>query len=102
MPRSGDRGTFAGRATIAGRLLARGWGRRVKLQGKPVHAVTQAGRLRTIVKDVAEMAAAAAAMHLGAHHAKGAVLGLADGIFEWLIEARPAGTALELGFGREQ
>src|SRR4051812_12516573 len=41
------------------------------------------------------MAAAAAAMHLGAQHAEGAVLGLADGVVERLVKARPAGAALE-------
>src|SRR6478609_4183912 len=35
-----------------------------------VHAVAQAGRLRAVVEDVAEMAAATAAMHFGAHGAE--------------------------------
>src|SRR5689334_1663707 len=48
------------------------------------------------------MAAAAAAMHLGACHAKGAILGLAHRIVERLVEARPAGAALELRFRSEQ
>src|ERR1700733_6143169 len=102
MPRSEDRGTIAGRATIAGpewRFLAyarsgrrrRG---RMKLQSKAVHAVAQAGRLRSIVENVPEMAAAAAAVNFGAQHPQGPVLGLADGVLERLIEARPAGAAL--------
>ena len=40
--------------------------RRMEHQRKAVHAVAQAGRLRTVVEDVAEMAAAAAAVHFGA------------------------------------
>src|ERR1700751_179998 len=110
MPRSDDRGTIAGRATIAGRDRglsapegsARLGPRRVEHQGKTVHAVAQARRLRTVVEDGAEMAAAAAAMNLGAAYAEGAVLGRADGVVQWLVEARPAGAALELGVGGEQ
>src|SRR4051812_10183058 len=48
------------------------------------------------------MAAAAPAMHLGAEHSEGAILGLADIALDRLIEARPARAALELGVGREQ
>ena len=44
-------------------------------QRETIHAVTQARRLRPVVENVAEMAAAAAAVHLGAEHAEGAVLG---------------------------
>src|ERR1700738_4956845 len=75
---------------------------RMEHQRKTVHAVAQAGRLRTIVEDVAEMAAAATAVNFGAQHAEGAVLGLADGVLERLIKTRPAGAALEFGVGREQ
>src|SRR3954447_19848250 len=71
--------------------------RRVEHQRKTVHAVAQAGRLRAVVEDVAEMAAAAGAMDFGAQHAEGPVLGLADGVFQRLPETRPAGAALELG-----
>src|SRR5689334_16037926 len=105
-PRSDDRGTFAGRATIAGCFRpapsARLRPRRMEHQREAVHAIAQAGRLRAVVEDVAEMAAAAAAMHLGAQHAEGTVLGGADGVFERLVEARPAGPAFELGIGGEQ
>src|SRR3981189_3742077 len=71
-------------------------------QRKAVHAVAQAGRLRPIVKDVTEMAAAAAAVNFGPQHPKGAVFGLADGVVERLIKARPAGSALEFRLRREQ
>src|SRR5580693_5967838 len=102
MPRSKDRGTIAGRATIAGQTSGRGRRSRMEHQRKTVHAVAQAGRLRAIVEDVAEMAAAATAVNFGAQHAEGAVLGLADGVLERLIKTRPAGAALEFGVGREQ
>src|SRR2546430_13240687 len=71
-------------------------------EAKAVDAIAQAGRLRSVVEDMAEMAAAAAAMHLSACHAEGAVLGLAERIFQRLIEARPAGAAFEFGVGRKQ
>src|ERR1700691_1010305 len=110
MPRSEDRGTIAGRATIAEReerflAYARSGRRRrgrMKLQRKAVHAVTQAGRLRPIVEDVAEMAAAAAAVNFGAQHPEGAVFGLADGVLERLVETRPASAALIFGLRGEQ
>src|SRR5882724_3650751 len=86
------------------RAQALGSGRpgRVKHQPKSVDAVPQARRLRPVVEDVAEMAAAAAAVNFGAQHAEGAVLGLADGIVDRLIETRPAGPALEFRLRGEQ
>src|SRR5258707_14983747 len=97
MPRSKDRGTIAGRATIAGRKRRSGrrWRRWMEYQRKAVHAVAQAGRLRPIIENVTEMAAAAAAVDFGPQHPEGAVFGFADGIVERLIETRPAGAALE-------
>ena len=74
----------------------------MKQQRKAVHAVAQPGRLRPIVEDVPEMAAAAAAVNLGAHHAQRPILGLADGVLKRLVETRPAGAAFELGLRREQ
>src|SRR5712671_2653487 len=71
-------------------------------QRKAVHAVAQAGRLRPIVEEVTEMAAAAAAVDFGPQHSKGAVFGLADGIIERLIKTRPAGAALEFRLRGEQ
>src|SRR5438477_5148111 len=43
----------------------------------------------------AEMTAAAAAMHLGADHAVGAIHGFLDRAGFRIVEARPAGAALE-------
>src|SRR5581483_4976483 len=76
--------------------------RRMKHQRETVHAIAQAGRLGAVIEDVAEMAAAAAAVDLGSEHAEGAILGLADRILERLVEARPASAALEFGVGGEQ
>src|SRR5712671_4484505 len=71
-------------------------------QAKAVDAIAKASRLRSVVEDVAEMAAAAAAMHLGAQDAVGAVLGLADGVSQRLIKTRPASAAFEFGLRRKQ
>src|SRR5258706_11031372 len=71
-------------------------------QRKAVHAVAQAGRLRPVIKDMTEMAAAAAAVNFGPQHPKGAVFGLADGVVERLIKTRPAGAALEFRVRGEQ
>src|SRR5712664_2391524 len=104
MPRSRNRGTIAGRTTIAEREPWSGRRRRrqMEYQRKAVHAVAQAGRLRPIVENVTEMAAAAAAVDFGPQHPEGAVFGLADGVVERLIETRPAGAALEFRLRGEQ
>src|SRR5690242_20347726 len=105
-PRSNDRGTIADQGNNC-RAKPGFWGsawlrcRRVEHQREAVHAVAQSGRLRTVVEDVTQMAAAAAAMDLGARHAEGPVICGADGVLERLEEARPAGAALELGIGGE-
>src|SRR5262249_3667456 len=80
----------------------RRWGPRVEHQRKAVHAIAQTGGPRSVVKHMTEMAAAAAAMHLGPRHSVGAVIGGPNGILKRLIEARPARPALELCLGREQ
>src|SRR5712672_3746263 len=104
-PRSEARGTIAGRATIAGRSIQesgrRRWSR-TEYQRKAVNAVAQAGRLRPVVENVTEMAAAAAAVDFGPQHPEGAVFGLADGVVERLIKTRPARAALEFRLRGEQ
>src|SRR6266853_1169007 len=67
-------------ATIAGRRRRSGrrGGCRMEYQGKAIHAVAQAGRLRPIVEDVTEMAAAAAAVNFGPQYPESPVFGLAD------------------------
>src|SRR6266481_8266209 len=74
----------------------------VEHQRKAVHAVAQAGRLRSVVENVTEMAAAAAAMNFGPQHPQGPVFGLADRVLERLIKTRPAGAALEFRLRSEQ
>src|SRR6202022_3707114 len=103
-PSPKDRGTIAGQATIAGRKRVSGRRRRgrMKHQRKAVHAVAQAGRLRPIVEDVAEMAAATAAVNFGPQYPESPVFGLADGVVERLVKTRPAGAALEFRLRREQ
>src|SRR5262249_4546823 len=46
--------------------------------------------------------AAAAAVHLGAHHAVAVIVGLFDGAGHRVVEARPAGAALEFLLRHEQ
>src|SRR2546421_4177672 len=75
---------------------------RDELERHAVHAITQTCRLRPVVEHVAEMAAAATAMHLGACHEQAAVAGGADGVLQRRVEAGPAGAAVELGGGGEE
>src|SRR5271166_1269194 len=70
---------------------------RLEVHRRAVHAIALPGRAWAVVEHVAEMAAAPAAMHLGARHEEAAVLRGADGPFQRLIEAGPAGAAFELG-----
>src|SRR5215218_6437092 len=81
-----------------GRCVASGHER----QGDAVHAIALAGGRRPVVEHVAEMAAAAPAMHFGAGNEQRAVHRGADGVFQRRREARPAGAALELGVGGKQ
>src|SRR5262249_38462246 len=60
------------------------------------------GRRRAVLEDVAEMAAAAAAMHLGAGHAVAVVGQGFDRALLRIVEARPAGAALEFLLRGEQ
>src|SRR3954451_3381205 len=80
-----------------------GAGTRLQVQGDVVHAVALAGRPRTVVEKVAQVATTAAAPHLGPHHEMRAILHQLDGVgVLGLVEARPAGAAVELGRGVEQ
>src|SRR5581483_127474 len=75
---------------------------RLEIQRHAVDAVAQTGRRRAVRKHMAEMAATAAAMHLGADHAVAAVHRFLDGARLRIVEARPAGTAFELALRLEQ
>src|ERR1700730_17068261 len=114
MPWSFDQGTIAGRATIAGaeslfrakaganeRPSARGRCRRMEHQRVAVHAMAPARRLRSIVENGAEVAAAAAAMHLVPQHAESAVGGGAPRVFQRLVEGSQAQLAFAIR-GRAQ
>src|SRR5262245_14895150 len=75
---------------------------RLEIHCHAVDAIAQVGGRRAVLEHVAEMAAAAAAMHLGAHHPEALVrcgLGRAR---HRIVEARPASAALELGLRHEQ
>src|ERR1700720_2067861 len=73
-----------------------------EFQGHAVHAVAQAGRARAVIKDMAKMPAAAPAMHLGALHQKTPVGFGAHRAVDRSPEARPSGSALELGLRLEE
>src|SRR5581483_5459306 len=86
--------------TVCGCALLRA---RVELERTGVHAVALAGRCGAVREEMAEMAAAAAAQHLGADHAVAVVLDQLDvGVRGRLVEARPAGAGLELGVRAEE
>src|SRR5687767_16034021 len=67
-----------------------------------VDAIALVRRRRAVGKHVAEMAAAAAAMHFGPLHAVGAVDRFLHGARLRIVEARPPGAALELLLRCEQ
>src|SRR4029079_10443691 len=67
-----------------------------------IDAIAQSGGRGAVREDVAEMAAAAAAMALGADHAIGTVVRFFDRARFRIVEARPAGAALELFLRLEQ
>src|SRR4029079_7431511 len=70
---------------------------RLERQSHAVHAITQPGRRRAVVEDMAEMAAAAGTMDGCAAHAERTVFLGGDDIFERGPKAWPAGAAFELG-----
>ena len=67
-----------------------------------VHAIALTGRLRPVLEHMAEMPAAAAAMHFGSRHEQAAIGFGLDRIVERRPEARPPGAAVELGIRSEQ
>src|SRR5262249_56928312 len=69
---------------------------REELEGHAVHAVAQPGGARAVVEDVAQVAAAAAAVDLRADHEEAAIGRRADGSLDRLIAAGPARAAVEL------
>src|ERR1051325_4346758 len=75
---------------------------RLKVHRHPVDAVAEMGRRGAVFKYMAEMTAAAAAVDLGTDHAVTLVARALDRAGLGIVEARPAGAALELGLGDEQ
>src|SRR5205085_8414559 len=73
-----------------------------EVHGDAVDAIAQVGRRRAVGKNVAEVAPATAAMHLGAAHSKTAIDRGFDRTRDGIVEARPAGAALEFSLRREQ
>src|SRR5262249_26567628 len=73
-----------------------------EFQGHAVDAVAQSRGRRAVLEDMAQMSAAAPAMHLGAWQQQQVVGGGANGVRQRPIEARPAGLAVVFGFRREQ
>src|SRR3569833_1816013 len=78
---------------------ARSGGSGFELQRHAIHAVAQAGGRRAVVEDVAEMPAAAAAVHLAVVLPQTADGREAHGIGQDAEETGPAGAALELRVG---
>ena len=74
----------------------------MKVECGSIHAIALPGGLRAVVKDVAEMAAAPAAMHFRAGHEETAVRLCLDRLLDRRRETRPPGSAIELGIGGEQ
>src|SRR5437868_1274208 len=74
----------------------------MKIERHAVHAVALSGRLRTVVENVAEVAAAAAAMNFGSCHEKAAVALGFDRLVERRPKAWPAGATVELSVRRKQ
>ena len=65
-------------------------------QSDAIHAVSQAGRLRTIIEYMPKMPAAAHTMDGGAVHAEGRVRCRANSLIQRRPEARPTRSTLEL------
>src|SRR5215471_7879870 len=74
----------------------------MEVERDAVHAVALAGRLRSVVENMAKMPAAAAAVDFGSCHEEAAVGFGSDCFIERRPEAGPAGAAVEFGVGRKQ
>src|SRR5690349_2779697 len=75
---------------------------RLEVQGHAIDAIAQMRGRRSVLEHVAEMAAAAAAVHFHTHHAETTVARGLDRARNRIVETRPAGAALEFGLGDEQ
>src|SRR5438132_3754678 len=85
------------------RLLDLLTGRGNELQRSRVHAVAQAGGLRSVRKDVAQVGVTAAAANLRALHEPAIIRMSRDSVFaDRLPETRPAGAGVKLRFRVEE
>src|SRR5512139_1324977 len=75
---------------------------RLEFQRGTIDAIAQVRRWRPVIENMAEMAAATAAMHLVANHAMAAVGVSFDSAGDRIIEARPARPAFEFHLGDKQ
>src|SRR5881394_2787608 len=75
---------------------------RLEIHRHAVDAVAQSGGRRAVREDMAQVTAAAAAVAFGAHHAVRAVARFLDRTGLRIVEARPAGAALEFLLRLEQ
>src|SRR5215470_14646513 len=75
---------------------------RLEIHRNPVDAVTQMRRRRAVVEHMAEMTAAPAAVDFGAGHAVAPVGRGFDRALHGIVEARPAGAAIEFLLRHEQ
>src|SRR5579872_414606 len=73
-----------------------------ELQRQAIHAVAKAGRGWAVVEDVPEVAAAAPAVNFRAVHHERTIFSRLDRVGQRLIEARPAGAAIEFCRRREE
>src|SRR5258708_8899971 len=74
----------------------------LECESDAVHAIAQAGRFGAVVEDVTQMAATAAAVNCGSHHAEGRVPDRPDSPLDRRPEAWPAGSAVVLRGRGEQ
>src|SRR5499433_1398940 len=77
------------------------WSVGQEFQGNAVDAVAQSRGRRAVLEDMAQMSAAAPAMHLGAWQQQQVVGGGAYGVRQRSIEARPTGLAVVFGLRGE-
>src|SRR5438105_4219067 len=75
---------------------------RLEIQRDAIDAIAQMRGRWSVLEHVAKMAPAAAAMHFRARHPEAAIGRGLDRARNRIVEARPAGAALELGLGDEQ
>src|SRR6516162_1652597 len=77
-------------------------GDRLEFQGDSIHAVALPSRLGSVVEHVAEMTAAAPAMHFRSWNEQAVIVRGADSVLDRREKARPTSAAIEFGFGAKE